>query len=189
MESCSGWTSSEASDVPLFDKDDIEEALRTLVEELVAAGAEAKIKIVGAAAITVQVGREAATSDIDALHGSSPEVKAAVERIAEARNWSPTWLNDAVKMYMSHRTTDADWELGIDEGVVTILYARPQLLLAMKLRAGRGLRDAEDIDGLLNACEIASRTEAEELFDHYYPEEIIAERAMRQLQARFPEAD
>ena len=173
--------------MPLFEKGDIEEALRALVGELVEAGAEAKIKVVGAAAISRQVGREAATSDIDALYGSSTEVKAAVERMAEARNWSPTWLNDAVKMYISHRTTDADWELGIDEGDVTILYARPRLLLAMKLRAGRGIRDAEDIDALLNACRITSWTEAEELFDHYYPEEIIAERAMRQLRERFPE--
>ena len=106
------------------------------------------------------------------LYGSSNEVRAAVERIAEARNWSPTWLNDAVKMYISHRITDADWEFWIDEGDVTILYARPQLLLAMKLRAGRGIRDAEDIHGLLDACGIASRTEAEELFERYYPEEV-----------------
>lgn len=175
--------------MPLFDKDDLEEALRALVEDLVEAGAEAKIKIVGAAAVTLQVGREEATSDIDALYGSSPEVKAAVERIAEARNWSPTWLNDAVKMYMSHRITDVDWELGIEEGGVTVLYARPQLLLAMKLRAGRGTRDAEDIDGLLDAGGITTLAEAEELFDHYYPEEVIAERAMRQLRERFPETD
>ena len=175
--------------MPLFERDDIEEALRALVGELVEAGAEAKIKIVGAAAITLQVGREAATSDIDALYGSSAAVKAAVERLAEARNWSPTWLHDAVTMYISHRITDADWELWIDEGDVTILYARPQLLLAMKLRAGRGIRDAEDIHGLLDACGIASRTEAEELFDRYYPEEVIATRAMCQLRERFTEAD
>jgi hypothetical protein len=181
--------SSEASDVLLFDKDDIEEALRALVEELVNAGAEAQIKVVGAAAIALQVGREAATSDIDALYGSSPEVKAAIERMAVARNWSPTWLNDAVKMYISHRLTDADWELGIDGVGVTIFYARPQLLLAMKLGAGRGIRDAEDIDALLNACRITSWTEAEELFDHYYPEEMIAERARRQLRERFADSE
>ena len=135
----SGPMSSEASDMLLFHKDDVEEALRALVEELVNAGAEAQIKVVGAAAIALQVGREAATSDIDALYGSSPEVKAAIERMAVARNWSPTWLNDAVKMYISHRLTDADWELGIDGNGVTIFYARPQLLLAMKL--GRGAWD------------------------------------------------
>ncbi len=173
----------------LFDKDDLEEALRALVEDLVEAGAEAKIQIVGAAAIMLQVGREAATSDIDALYGSSPEVRAAVERIAEARNWSPTWLNDAVKMYISHRITDADWDLGMEEGCVAVLYARPRLLLAMKLRAGRGTRDAEDIEGLIDACAIASLAEAEELFDYYYPEEAMAERAMRQIRERFPEMD
>jgi hypothetical protein len=189
MESCSRRTNSKASDMPLFDKGDLEEALSALVETLVEAGADAKIKIVGAAAITLQYGRGGATSDIDALYGSSPEVKAAIERIAETRNWSPTWLNDAAKMYISHRATDADWELGIEAVGVTVLYARSRLLLAMKLRAGRGTRDAEDIDRLLHACGITSLAEAQELFDHYYPEEVIAERAKRQLHERLPETD
>ena len=79
----------------LFTGADVEEALRELVSELVDAGAEATIRIVGGAAVALQVGREALTGDIDALDASSPEVKAAVKRIADAKNWPKTWLNDA----------------------------------------------------------------------------------------------
>jgi hypothetical protein len=173
----------------LFTKEDLEEVLGALVEELVGAGAEAIIRIVGGAAVEMQVGRGALTGDIDALFGSSPAVKEAVERIAQARNWSRTWLNDAVKMYASHHTTDGDWELRTNQAGVVILVARPPLLLAMKLRAGRGRRDADDIDSLLDACGITSVDTAEQRFGRYYPDDVMAVPAMGQIQARFPRSD
>ncbi|HSN02516.1 MAG TPA: hypothetical protein VLS91_03430 [Acidimicrobiales bacterium] len=50
---------------------------------------------------------------------------------------------------------------------MTIYVARSPLLLAMKLLAGRGLRDAWDIDLLLDACAIESFDEAMALFERY----------------------
>ena len=169
----------------LFSKETLEEALRALVEELVADEAEAKIQIVGAAAVTLQVGRESLTRDIDALGSSTPAVRAAAIRIAESRNWPETWINDAVKMYMTHHDTDDDWELRVEEQRVVILVARPELLLAMKLLAGRGRRDGEDIERLLHACAVTSLGQAQEIFDRYFPTEVIAAPALAQLQARF----
>ena len=159
------------------------------MSELLADGAEATIGVVGGAAVALQVGREAVTSDIDALYSSSPEVKAAVERIAEARNWPRTWLNDAVKMYVSHYDDAGDWTLRTEEGGVVILVARPELLLAMKLRAGRGRRDSDDIDRLLDACGIASVGDAVRLFGRYHPQDEISTPAMFQLEERFSSSD
>lgn len=169
----------------LFSQEDLEGALRVLVSELVATGAEARIQIVGAAAVALQVGREGLTKDIDALYTPTPEIKDVVKRIARTKNWPDTWLNDAVKMFVSHYDTDTDWEVYTEEEGVVILVARPQLLLAMKLLAGRGRRDADDIDRLLDACGIKSVQAAKEIFDRYYPTESIALAAVRQLQARF----
>ncbi len=169
----------------LFTRSDVEEALRALVLELVDAGAHATIRIVGAAAVALQVGRDALTADIDALDTSSPGVKAAVKRIADAKSWPETWLNDAAKMYMSNYDNEGDWQLRADEEGVAVLVARPHLLLAMKLLAGRGRRDADDIDRLLDECGISTLSAAEELFDRYYPTEVIAASAQRQLEARF----
>lgn len=173
----------------LFTQESVAEALAALVNELLAGGTEATVRVVGGAAVALQVGREAVTSDIDALYASSPEVEAAVERIAEARNWPRRWLNDAVKMYVSHYDEAGDWTLRTQEGAVAILVARPKLLLAMKLRAGRGRRDAEDIDRLLDACGIASMTDAVELFYRYYPHDEIATPAILQLEERFSSSD
>ncbi len=160
-----------------------------LVSELLADGATATIRIVGGAAVALQVGRDAVTSDIDALYGSSAEVNAVAGRIAEARNWPLTWLNDAVKMYVSHHDDAGDWTRWTDEGGVVVLVARPKLLLAMKLRAGRGRRDTDDIDRLLDACGIASVDDAVALFDCYYPHDAIATPAILQLEDRFPTSD
>jgi len=65
-----------------------------LVGELVADGAEGTIRVVGGASVALQLGRAALTGDNDALHGSSPAARAAADRIAQARNWPTTWLND-----------------------------------------------------------------------------------------------
>jgi len=70
-----------------------------------------------------------------------------------------------------------------------VLVARPELLLAMTLCAGRGLRDAGDIDRLLEACGITSVAGAKRLFDRFYPAEDIAAPAMRQLHARLAGTD
>jgi hypothetical protein len=169
----------------LFTKEDVEEGLRNLVDELVAVGAVSTIQVVGGAAIMLQVDREALTSDVDALHATTADIRLAIERVADSRDWPSTWLNDAVKMWVSHNDTPDDWEIRFTGDGVRILVALPPLLLAMKLQAGRGRRDAMDIDLLLDACGIESLREASAIFDKYYPTENMAPRAIQQLRDRF----
>jgi len=55
----------------------------------------------------------------------------------------------------------------------------------MKLQAGRGRRDLDDISLLLGLCGITSIEAAVAVFDKYYPTEVIAPKAMSLLQQRF----
>jgi hypothetical protein len=55
----------------------------------------------------------------------------------------------------------------------------------MKLHAGRGRRDAGDVDLLLAKCGITTLEDAVEIFDKYYPTEVMAPKAMSQLRERF----
>ncbi|MGH8995528.1 MAG: DUF6036 family nucleotidyltransferase [Acidimicrobiales bacterium] len=169
----------------LFSPEELDDALTLLVAELVAVGVEARFQIVGAAAVTLQVGREALTRDIDALYASTPELDEVIKRIARVKNWPDTWINNAVQMFVSHYDTQSDWDLRSEVQGVVVLVARPQLLLAMKLLAGRGRRDADDIDRLLDKCEITSVQAAKNIFDRYYPTEVIAAPALAQLHARY----
>jgi Nucleotidyltransferase of unknown function (DUF6036) len=169
----------------LFSKDDIQDALRSLTKELVQSDVEITIQVVGGAAVALQVEREAATGDIDAMFRRSSQIFDAIKRVGDERGWPDTWLNDAVNMYASHHDSADDWDIQTSESGVVILVARPELLLAMKLAAGRGRRDSTDIDLLLDACEISSIEEAAALFDRYYPADVIATKAMAQLKDRY----
>lgn len=84
----------------LFSRADLEEVLGLLVSELVTRGATARIRVVGAAAVALQVGREALTRDIDALYAPNPAIDDAVRRIAQLGNWPETWLNDAAAAFI-----------------------------------------------------------------------------------------
>jgi hypothetical protein len=74
----------------LFSKEEVDEALRALVDQLVGAGVSATIDVVGGAAVSIQVNREALTGDIDALYPATPEFKDAVQRVGTARRWPET---------------------------------------------------------------------------------------------------
>ncbi len=169
----------------LFTRADVEDGLSALVDELVSAGVPSTIHVVGGAAIALQAERDSLTADVDALQFPNPDVQAAVERVAQARRWPATWLNDAANMWASHFDSDEDWELRFSRGGVSVLVARAPLLLAMKLHAGRGRRDAGDIALLLDACGIGTMEAALAVFDKYFPTDVVAPKALRQLQDRF----
>ena len=137
--------------------------------------------------MAIQIGREALTRDVDALHPPSREFTDVVHLIAARRGWPLNWLNDAVKGFVSHFDSADDWDTFDEGGTVTVFIARPQLLLAMKLLAGRGTRDREDIERLLDACKVTSVASAEEIFDKYYPAESMNHRAAALLRERFGE--
>ncbi len=169
----------------LFSREDVDEALQALVDELVAAGVPATVDVEGEAEVSLQVEREALTQDIDALHPATSGFTDAVGHVGAARGWPDTWLDDAVTMNVSHYDTTDDWEVGIEGDGVVVRVARAELLLAMKLLAGRGRRDSGDIDRLLDACDITTLADARGEFDRYYPNEVIADPAWRHLQERF----
>jgi hypothetical protein len=169
----------------LFTRADVERGLRALVDELVASGVTSRIYVVGGAAIILQAARPSLTNDVDTLHLAGASIRDAVERVAGSMGWPSTWLNDAANMWASHYDSDDDWDVRFAGEGVSVLVARTPLLLAMKLQAGRGRRDAEDIDLLLSACQIESFDAAVAVFDRYYPTEAMAPRALLQLQDRF----
>jgi uncharacterized nucleotidyltransferase DUF6036 len=169
----------------LLTREELESGLQALVDELVRLGVGAKIYLVGGAAMVFHTERERLTDDVDGLYSPIEAIDNAVAQIAEARRWPTAWLNDAAKMWESHFTTQDDWQLLIARGEVKIFVAKPALLFAMKLQAGRGTRDLDDVALLFAICDIPSLEEAIEVFDKYYPSESIAPKARRFLQDHF----
>lgn len=167
----------------LLEADDIRKALRDLAGRLTAAGVRARIKVVGGAALAIEYFDRPATRDVDCLLSPAAEIKAVAADVAHDRGWPEDWLNDKVVIYQSHHDADSDWKTVLDQGGVTVFVASAQLLLAMKLHAGRGRRDGADIEKLLVACAVERLQEVEEIFDRYYPQAEIKPAARNRVEA------
>jgi hypothetical protein len=172
----------------LLDNAAITELLTEVARRIDGAGQSASILLVGGAAIAVEYGDRPATRDVDAGFAPADVVVAAAADVARARGLPADWLNDKVNMWMPHHgVQETEWRIVHRQGEVFIRVAPAEVLLAMKLLAGRGRRDAHDIKLLLGVCEVRSIAEAHAIFDRYYPDDEVAPRAMAILREQFDE--
>jgi hypothetical protein len=167
-----------------LERNQIITGLRELVAELHAAGEIAGIRLVGGAALALRYFDRGTTQDLDALHvhpGSDESVAAAAERVANRHGWDAHWLNFEVTNADAIPTLGraVEWETIYDKDGIVIHVASKEAMLAMKLRANRPGRDTRDIRLLLALCDLRTLEEAEELYEEFYPGDLLTERAER----------
>ncbi len=171
-----------------LDRDEIIAGLRDLVAELRAVGEIAGIRLVGGAALALRYFDRGTTQDLDALHvhrGSDESVAAAAERVASRRGWDAHWLNFEVNNADAIPTLGraVEWETIYDKNGIVIQVASKEAMLAMKLRANRPGRDTRDIRLLLALCDIRTLEVAVELYEEFYPGDLLTERAEQMVTA------
>lgn len=164
----------------LLSGDDIRNALTELVDRARSAGISATICVVGGAAIELIVGDRGTTRDIDAFVFRVGALDAIVTDIAAARGWPTSWLNADVSVFASDFDDPHAWDVMLRKDDVIVRLAPAELLVAMKLRAGRGRRDFDDIDLLLEHLGWGS-TEALACFEYYYPHDALSAAVQRYL--------
>jgi hypothetical protein len=160
----------------LFERGDIERLLGVLAHRLADAGVTGTISIVGGAAISLEylVERDA-TTDIDAILPQHPLVSTVIQEIADEEALNSDWVNDAVTAYVPFETSQM-WRVIMTVESISIRIATAELLLAMKLKADRGLRDRGDIEGLIRLMEIRDITEVHEIYEKYHHQEVLSDR-------------
>jgi hypothetical protein len=154
----------------------IEDAFREMGETLARSGKLAEIAVYGGAAILLQFSVTFRTSDVDAQvesgdHGALME---AARLVAERRGWLRSWLSEAVTMYLGEKGGTSLYASYPSEARVglRVYVARPDYLLAMKLRAMRiGRRDEQDAALLARASGATTRGEMLALLAKYFPKE------------------
>ena len=161
--------------------DDIEELLHELARRLSARGITATIRLVGGAALVSRNYRTSATFDVDAVFQPEGPVLEVAAEIAAERNLPPAWLNSDAKAYIPF-VDPTDWVELFRDGDVTVLTAPAKMLLAMKLKANRGRRDAEDIERLLAICRIRSVDQAQKLYEGYHAQELLSESVIMRIE-------
>jgi hypothetical protein len=142
-------------------------ALQALGDELSSRGVRGQIFIVGGAAMALAYSTRRVTKDIDAVFEPKSAIYDAAEKVAQTHGLPADWLNDAAKAFMPGKDAHAR-PLPDIEGI-EVTTASPRYLLAMKLMAMRFGEDDEDIEILLEQCDMHSTQEALDLLKDMYP--------------------
>jgi hypothetical protein len=147
---------------------EIRRLLTLLDAELAAHGASGEIYLVGGAVMCLAFNAREATKDVDALFEPAKVIREAAARVAAAVGLDATWLNDAVKGYLSPR---GEFEPFLDLPHLKVFVAHPRYLLAMKcaaLRLGEEFHDLDDVRYLLRYLNVSSVEDALAIVTQYY---------------------
>lgn len=154
-------------------RDQIIKLLEELGERLDRRGIAIELYLVGGAAMLLGFDRLAVTHDLDARISPTGVIDEIVAEMAsEHSDLPPNWLNDAVVPLLPRLDDARRWEALRVPGI-TVSVASAEHLLAMKVRAGRGVRDLQDIGVLCDILEFTRRQEVWQLCDQIWGEDMI----------------
>ncbi len=156
---------------------ELRDALEDIAIRLDQAHIQARIYIVGGAALALADGYRDSTRDVDAIYSPSNEIENYAAQVARDRGLPENWLNNKVKGFVPFFRDDPGQRPIFTIGSVTITAASHEVLLAMKIGASRGRIDREDIRFLIRATGIKSKEEAIALYEEYFPEDPLTPRA------------
>lgn len=151
-------------------KADILRLFELLDAELGACDVSAEVYVVGGAVMCLALDARPATRDVDGYFRPTREVREAAARVASQMAVPDTWLNDAVKAFLSPR---GDFDDFLELPNLKVFVAHPRYLLAMKcaaMRLGAEFHDLSDVRYLLRHLNVTSVGEAMEIVKDYFDE-------------------
>ena len=160
----------------LFFRVDLERLVKLPANKLHEAGVEGTIKILGGAAIAlVYHADRTSTADIDALIPADERIADIIYKIGMEESLPENWINNRVKFTSPFEGNPnlTYWKEYLREGSIIIQIASAEFLLAMKLKADRGVRDRPDIEILIPICGLTTIEEIIELYENYYPQDVL----------------
>src|SRR5688500_5151312 len=165
---------------------DIRRLLESLEAELAADGVEGEVYLVGGAVMCLVFDARPATRDVDAFFRPTRLVRQAAARVARKEGVPETWLNDAVKGYLSPR---GEFDPYLELPHLRVFTARPEYLLAMKcasLRLGAEFHDLDDVRYLLRFLNVPSVDSALEIVGRYFDEDVLPPKTRLALEELLP---
>lgn len=166
--------------MPLSDRD-IHRLFELLNAALRNEGIEGELFVVGGAVMCLAYAARPSTQDVDALFRPAREIRTAAARVAIEAGYSPDWLNDGVKGFLSERGEFAPF-LELDH--LRVMVAQPEYLLAMKclaMRIGAEFHDEDDVRYLLRYLDIRTYEQAVAAITRYYPLDRFPQKTLYAL--------
>lgn len=162
----------------LLDRDLLRQAFDLLAAKLARRGVVGELHVFGGAAMVLAFDARAATRDVDALFTPHGPMLGAAREVANELDLPTSWLNDQASSYVSGR---ADRGASVyDHANLRVFASSAEHLLAMKARAARAVRDADDLRLLLEMLDLHALDEVLAVVERYFPDEPLSQRA-RQL--------
>ncbi len=154
--------------------------------DLEAHGVGAEVYLVGGAVMCLALEARAATRDVDAWFQPAKVVREAAARVASKAGVPETWLNDAVKAWLSPR---GEFDRYLERSHLKVFVARPGYLLAMKcvaLRLGEEFHDLDDVRYLLRYLNLSRAEDALAIVAQYFDEAQIPVKTRLALEELLP---
>jgi len=125
---------------------------------------------------------------VDAFLGL-PAVDATevLDRLGREWGLGEGWFNVEAQGLLPPVTGADAYQAWYTVGDVTLYAATAAALLAMKLRAARG-KDQSDIAFLLGVCDVTTVEAAEEIFESFYPGDLLSPTATARVRAALGQA-
>lgn len=167
-------------------KADILRLLELLEAELDAQDVEAELYLLGGAVMCVAFDAREATRDVDALFEPTRVVREAAARVAAKAGVPDSWLNDAVKGYLSPQ---GEFDSFLELAHLKVFMPRPEYLLAMKcaaMRLGEEFHDLDDVRYLLRYLNVTTAEEALAIVTRYFDEGQLLPKTRLVLEELLP---
>lgn len=145
-------------------------------------GVIGEVYVVGGAVMCLALAARPATRDVDAHFHPATAVRQAARRVAAREDVPESWLNDAVKGFLSER---GEYRPFLELPNLRVQTAVPEYLLAMKclaFRIGPEFRDEADVRFLLRYLNVERYEDAVELISRYYPKERFPQKTLYALE-------
>lgn len=175
------------SDPTTLTRADIRRLLERLNAELATDDVEGELYLVGGAVMCLVLDARPATRDVDALFRPTRLIRQAAARVAAKEGVPETWLNDAVKAFLSPR---GDFDPYLERPNLRVFTARPEYLLAMKcasMRLGEEFRDLDDVRYLLRYLNLSTVDAALGIVTRYFEEDALPPTTRLALEELLPQ--
>lgn len=162
--------------------EEIEKYLSEINDELVAKDVIGEICIYGGAAMCLAFKARPATKDVDAIFEPVRVIRGAINKIAEKYNLNEGWLNFAVKIFV----VEHEKKILLDLSNLKVFVPTADYLLSMKVLAMRAESfDADDVVFLIKHLNLKSLDEVLKMVSNFYPNKVIKNETIFQLEEIF----
>lgn len=159
---------SDEPEAGLLDAEATRRLLAELGRRLDVRGIEARLFLVGGAAMALAYSRDRVTRDLDAVFEPKQEIYEEAARMAADLQLPENWLNVSVKGLLPDRQQPREGTTSFSSTGIHVGVASAEYLFAMKAQAARQETDGADLRHLARELGIASMDEALELVERFY---------------------